>query len=124
MSSRQVTGRLAPCYVQSPSGGERRGSKRESGSHLVSRYRLLAIMSRHPVTKIWVSRWESQQEEEQALKEKEERVGNPNAFRRKPVGPPFSRMCYEAAIQSETKSTLHQEEKEQRSRIYRFDSSR
>jgi hypothetical protein len=72
------------------------------------------------VTKIWVSRWESQQEEEQTLKEKEENVGNPNAFRRKPVGPPFSRKCYEAAIQSETKPTLHQEEKVQRSRIYRL----
>jgi hypothetical protein len=76
------------------------------------------------VTKIWVSPWESQQEEEQALKEKKESVGNPNAFRWMPVGPPCNRKCYEAAIQSETKPTLHQEEKEQRSRIYRFDSSR
>jgi hypothetical protein len=42
-------------------------------------------MSRHPVTKIWLSRWESLQEEEQALKEKEESAGNPNAVRRKPA---------------------------------------
>jgi hypothetical protein len=37
------------------------------------------------VTKLWVGCWESQQEEEQVLKEKEDSADKPNAFRRKPA---------------------------------------
>jgi hypothetical protein len=57
------------------------------------------------VTKIWVNRWEFQQEEGQALKEKEESAGKPNTFNRKPA-----RSRHSVGSESE-------KEKEQRERV-------